>query len=419
MPIKNIIQRLHVPPMSDPHGLKRNIRILYALAFFQTFMLISPVLVPFFESLGMSLSEIFYLQAIYASVIVLLEAPSGYLADRFGRRAVLLIGALANGAGYLWLVFAEGFAGLVVFEVILGVAMSMMSGADLALLYDSERALQASEGEHNEGNSIAHMSSTKAFANGAGALLGGAMAMSSFDTIVQAQAAVSWICLLLAFVLVEPEQSDRDVATTRLDIGDIYRHLMKGDPVLRQVFLAIPVYNLFTFLVIWLIQPYWESRGLSLLVFGMLWFAQSIVVAVASHFGQSLERQRGAVFALALIGLLPVAGHFGMAWLDGWYGIAVSFILYVCRGLYQVILVNALNRRVPGRVRATVNSLTSLSFRFSFILTGPAVGYIAQHHGLAMALNILGVFSAVMFPLIMLPLIRSVRRLQNAATNTA
>src|SRR5690606_4834855 len=118
--------------------------------------------------------------------------------------------------------------------------------------------------------------------------------------------------------------------------------------------------------------------------------------------------------ALTLIGLLPVAGHFGMAWLDGWYGIAVSFILYACRGLYQVILVNALNRRVPGRVRATVNSLTSLSFRFGFVLTGPLVGYIAQNHGLPTALNILGVFSAVMFAVIMLPLIRTVQSLQIA-----
>ena len=90
-------------------GMKRNIRIVYAMAFFHTFMLISPVLVPFFESKGLSLSEIFYLQAIFAIAIVLLEAPSGYLADKIGRRAVLVVGSVAHGAGYLFLVFADGF----------------------------------------------------------------------------------------------------------------------------------------------------------------------------------------------------------------------------------------------------------------------------------------------------------------------
>jgi len=155
-------------------GMKRKIRIVYALAFFHTFMLIAPVLIPFFESKGLSLSEIFYLQAIYATVIVLLEAPSGYLADKMGRRVVLVIGSVAHGAGYFFLTLAGGFCQLVIFEIILGIAMSMMSGADLAMLYDTEQAISQAEDEHR--HSIAQLASTKAFANAAGALLGGAMA---------------------------------------------------------------------------------------------------------------------------------------------------------------------------------------------------------------------------------------------------
>ncbi len=52
-------------------------------------MLIVPVLVPFFQPKGLDLAEIFYLQAVYAAVIVLLEAPSGYFADVMGRRLAL------------------------------------------------------------------------------------------------------------------------------------------------------------------------------------------------------------------------------------------------------------------------------------------------------------------------------------------
>jgi hypothetical protein len=164
--------------------------------------------------------------------------------------------------------------------------------------------------------------------------------------------------------------------------------------------------------VAWLVQPYWEEQGLSLLVFGALWFAQSLTVGVASQCGHYLEKTRGPVFTLFLIGLLPIVGHFGMAWLQGWWGIAVCFILFFCRGLYQVIMVNALNRRVPGNVRATVNSLTSLTFRFGFILTGPLIGHVAETKGLHTALGVLGVASIVTFLLIMLPLISTVKVLQ-------
>ena len=84
--------------------LHRNVPAIYGLAFFHSFMVIVPVIVPFFMSKGLSLADIFYLQAIYAATIVLLEAPSGYFADLFGRRTALLIGSVAHGLapGLAW-----------------------------------------------------------------------------------------------------------------------------------------------------------------------------------------------------------------------------------------------------------------------------------------------------------------------------
>ena len=393
------------------NALRRNIRVIYALAFFHAFMLIAPVLVPFFESKGLTIAQIFYLQAIFAGTIMLLEAPSGYLADKLGRRSVLLIGSVAHGIGALCLLFADSFLGLAIFEFVLGIAGSMMSGADLALLYDSEQSLNAEKEEHCD--SIAHLSSTKAFAAGAGALLGGALALWSFDVILLAQTPLAWICLALALLITEPPAAREADTTTPLNLQGIYTHVIKGDKLLRQVFFAIPLYNLSTFQVVWLIQPYWQERGLSLLMFGILWFAQNMTIGVASHFGHAIEKHRGAVFALLLIGLLPIVAHFGMAWFSGWHGIAICFIVFFCRGLYQVTLVNALNKRVPGSVRATVNSLTSLTFRFGFVLTGPLMGHIAQTRGLSTALYLLGFTSLLMFLLIMLPLIRAVRKMQS------
>jgi len=407
---------IDIPTGNEPDiaGLQRNIRVIYALAFFHTFMLIVPVLVPFFESKGLTLGEIFYLQAIYASMIVVLEAPSGYLADRFGRRAVLLIGSIAHGIGYLWLNFADGFISLVIFELFLGVAVSMMSGADLALLYDTEKALSESEDAHT--GSIAHLGFTKSIAEGSGALLGGALALWSFDAMVLAQSLVAWICLVMAFLLIEPPVNHKEGVPRMLGFNALYQHLMNGDRILRKVFIALPLYNLATFHVVWLVQPYWEEQGLSLMMFGALWFAQSLTVGIANKCGYALEKYKGAVFSLIVIGVLPIIGHFGMAWIGGWIGIAVCFILFFCRGLFQVILVNALNRRVPGSVRATVNSLTSLTFRFGFILTGPLIGHVAETQGLATALNVLGGASVLMFVLIMLPLIKAVTLMQRSAS---
>ena len=97
--------------------LHRNIIIIYGMAFFHSFMVIVPVIVPFFMSKGLSLADIFYLQAVFAATIVVLEAPSGYFADIFGRKTALLIGSVVHGCGYLLLNFADDFTSLIVFEI--------------------------------------------------------------------------------------------------------------------------------------------------------------------------------------------------------------------------------------------------------------------------------------------------------------
>lgn len=388
--------------------LQRNIRLVYGLAFFHCFMIIVPVIVPFFMSKGLSLAEIFYLQTVYAATIVLLEAPSGYFADLFGRRIALLAGSVVHGVGYLLLNFADDFLSLMIFEITVGIAGSLLSGADLALLYDSQKALDNEDSSpHSLG--IAQLGFIKSCAEGCGALLGGVLALWSFEIMVIGQSLAAWVCFILALFVVEPpyKNEGQDESSTRL--VNIFRHMWRSDRVLRNVFIAIPVYNLATIHVAWLVQPYWEDRGVSLAAFGILWFAQSLTVGMASRWSFDIERRHGATAALYLIGMLPVLGFFGMAWFQGWAGIAICLVLFFGRGLVQVILVNALNRRVPSSFRATANSLTSFTFRLGFITTGPLVGYVAESQGLTMALSLLGCSFVAAFLFVMLPLIRSVK----------
>jgi MFS family permease len=397
-----------------PEKIQRNITAIYALAFFQSFMLIVPVIVPFFVDKGLSLAEIFYLQAVFATTIVLLEAPSGYFADLFGRKLALVIGALLHAFGYMLLNFADDLASLMVFEITLGIAMSLLSGADLAILYDTQKSLEENESaEHSQ--VIANLGFFKSGAEALGALLGGALALISFDLMVLVQSSTAWIVPVLALLIVEPPYRNQANPGARVKLLDILRHLLMRDPILRQIVIAIPLYSLATFLVAWLVQPYWEEQGLSLAIFGLLWFTQSMAVAVANRYGFSIERRFGAPIALIVIGLLPIVGHLGMAWLPGWLGIGMGMLIFVGRGLTQVILVNALNRRVPSEFRATANSFTSFLFRLTFIVSGPVVGYLAETQGLAATLNVLAAAFAVVFVTVMLPLVNQVRSIQQRA----
>ena len=101
--------------------LRRNISRTLAFGFFQVFLVIMPVIVPFFESRGLSMQQIFLLQALFAVVVLVMEIPSGYAADILGRRVTLLVGSVFLAFGHSTLLFADGFAGLALFEMCLGI----------------------------------------------------------------------------------------------------------------------------------------------------------------------------------------------------------------------------------------------------------------------------------------------------------
>ena len=83
------------------------------------------------------MTEIMGLQAIFGLVIALLEFPSGYLADRVGYRSALLLGALGSLAGWTAHATATSFWTVAGAEVLLAAGLSLISGADTALLYES------------------------------------------------------------------------------------------------------------------------------------------------------------------------------------------------------------------------------------------------------------------------------------------
>ena len=83
------------------------------------------------------MKDVMLLQAIYSVTIVVLEIPSGYLADAVGRKKTLVFGAIMGFFGFLTYSFSYGFIGFLIAEIILGIGQSMLSGADSALLYDT------------------------------------------------------------------------------------------------------------------------------------------------------------------------------------------------------------------------------------------------------------------------------------------
>ncbi len=393
--------------------LKRNIPVLYLFSFFWLSMVIIPVIVPFFESRGLSLAQVFYLQAIFALFVVLFEVPSGYLADVCGRKKTLVAGSIFHGLGFSWLCVADGFAELVLFEMLVGLGMSLLSGADLSLLYDSQQVL--GQGPEEKTRGIANLRFVKSIAEGVSALLGGFLVIYSFDFVVIANAVFAWCPLILTLGLTEAPFTRMEPAKPVHNLSRVIRHLFVNDRLLRLICMNITFFSLATFYVVWMLQPYWLDQGVPLAAFGLLWAAQSFLFAFASKVCPVMERRFGARPVLVLMAILPIAGYFGMSIWGGALGIVMSFSFFISRGLNQVILTDALNTRVPSEFRATANSMTSFMFRGVYIVTGPLIGLLIDWYGMQVTLVVLGLVCTLLFSFVLLPLLGAVDQAERRA----
>lgn len=388
--------------------LKRNIGRALLLSFFQHFLLVMPIIVILFGSKGVALSDVLLLQALFATLIVLLEVPSGYVADVFGRRGAMIIGGVFLGLGKTWLIFAYGFWELVAFEACLAIALSLISGADLALLYDTELALAESADQKQKAVRRLFFAGnlSEALAAVACSVL---LAFLFMDAVVWVQAVCGWIPLILAFTLVEPPRERLAKVGHGRNFVVILRAMLLDNRILRLTFLALAIWGLTTMYAVWLLQAHWEAQGVELAHFGYLWGALTLLSAVAGRYAQWLEERLGTTSALVVIGVGPVFGYLAMGLLGVVAGIALCSIFFVCRGLGAVILRDALNRRVGSEFRATANSLASFGFRAAFALTAPLVGAALDLWGLRTTLLLLAAASFGIFVTLILPLILAAR----------
>lgn len=101
-----------------------------------------PVLAVLFLDFGLTLEQFALLNVAWAATIVLLEVPSGALADAIGRRRVIVLAAVLMVLEFVILAFAPLgsrwlFPLFVLNRIFSGAAEACASGADESLAYDS------------------------------------------------------------------------------------------------------------------------------------------------------------------------------------------------------------------------------------------------------------------------------------------
>jgi MFS family permease len=383
--------------------VNRNIKLLYGFSFFDPFMIVIPVWVPYLATQGISMRQFMELQAVFAIVILCGEVPSGLLSDLWGRKKTLLVGSTLKAISFSLLPLWSSYEGFLFYHLTMGIALSMISGGDVALLYDSYLAA----GGANSGGATLLGNQKLAGQTGAAvsALLGGAVVTLSYGHLLWANAILSWIPTLLVLGVTEPAVARHRAKRPYEDFKQVVSTVLVRDGVTRLVLLNLVVVGTAGLVMIWTHQKYWQDTAVPLAYFGVLLAGYSQVYGFAGRSAALAGARFGRRPLLAAVGVLPIIACAGMVVFFGWAGIVFGVLGQIGRGLAGVIFLNALNERITSEFRATVISMAQLGTRASFALLGPLVGYGIDAWGLPSVLSALGLLFSIVFVCLLLPLV--------------
>lgn len=347
-----------------------------------------PIVVPFYESNGLSMKDIMVLQAVYSIAIVILEVPSGYLADVIGRKKTLIIGAVFGTFGFTTYSLSYGFTGFLIAEIILGIGQSCVSGADSAMLYDS----LLEKGEQKKYTRFeGRITSLGNVAEAVAGIIGGLLAGITLRIPYVAQAFVAFIALPAALTLKEPSRMVPLIKAGVMEIIQIARFALFRDRVLRRNILLSAVTGTATLTMAWFAQPFFEYSGIEIAWFGVLWTTLNLTVAITSYTAHSLERYLGQARSVLFIAILLPAGYLALSRFHTPVGLIILYLFYLVRGYATPVLKDYINRVTASNIRATVLSVRNFIIRLLFALTGPLLGWVKDIYTLPQALLLAGV----------------------------
>ncbi len=340
------------------------------------------------RQVGMSMTQIMALQAGFGLAVAIFEFPSGFLADRIGYRRTLVIASLVTAAGWGLYVGAATFWRIAAAEALLGVGLSLVSGTDSALLYES---LLDSGDERGFARWSGRMVFWGQSAEGLAALSAGLLYATSAHLPFQIEVVVWIVNLGVAASMSEPSRAQPPLSRGVAQVREMLRFVLTESPRLLRLIFAIVIFGLASFIPVWMIQIYAVESGLPEPWLGPMWAAANFIVALTALLSHRLERALGLPTALAFCGVLVGIGYFGLASVHRVWGFAFYFCLTAARGLSSPMLQHEEHRALTSADRAGFLSLRSLLFRLSFLVLGPAVGWSVDRNGQRPALFAMGV----------------------------
>ncbi|MFT7507062.1 MAG: MFS family permease [Acidimicrobiales bacterium] len=354
--------------------MRKQIYLLMAIRVIRMFLITMPIIVIYWQSHGLRMQDIFVLQVVFSIAIVLFEIPSGYFADKYGRKTSMLLGSILGVTGFFIYWAMPSYLGFILAEIILALSSGFLSGSRDALLFET---LKQNGEESHYAKYQGRIFATGNVSEAVAAICAGIIAsMNSIETVLLIQWIVMLIAIPLTLMLREiPNGAEMKTPT----LLKILHGNFKENKRLRFLNFYTGGISAATLTMVWFAQPYWKELEINILYFGYLWAGLNLLVALGAVVAHRLEKRLSFRTLFVGMAILP----FLLYMFVGYTNVTIFAVIaiasfWLLRGVAQPIIQDYVQRECKDGERATVLSINALVSRLTFSIFSPFLGWVAD-----------------------------------------
>jgi len=359
----------------------------------------------FLLDVGLTIYQVFLVNAVFTAAMTLFEIPTGAVADTRGRKVslqwsslILFIGTLGYLVAGTW---GGGMPAFIIASAVLGLGFTFFSGAAEAWAVDE---LKSAGEEEASASLFAHAATAASVTMLIGTILGGFLGNIDYR-IPYILRAVLFLLMLTLTLFAMPESGWRPdgeklkpTERIRRTLSDSFRYGLKI-PALRQLMGITFILGIFMIWGFYALQPYIVNLAGKP---GAAWLSGLVTsgVTLSQICGQLLSGRRkertgistllSVSLGIACVGAL-ITGLAGLPTISDALGqpftpiVAVIGVMLMMGslGYASPFLRSALHNRIPSEKRATIVSLDSLVGSGGAIFGQPSLGRLAGRFGIA------------------------------------
>ena len=348
--------------------MKKNLKILYATAFFQGMVFYAPVATLYRKAAGVNVWQIALIESISLALALLLEIPWGAAAERIGYRRTLILCNVLFFASKIIFWRAEGFALFLAERILLSVVISGISGVDTSILYlsCSQANSRKAFGLYSVCGQAGLLFATIVFSLciGKNYRLAGLLTVVSYG-----------ISALLTFCLQEVRQPEKQSAPTILCV---LRRTMHNKNLLIFLISCVLLSETHQTLTVFLSQLQYEKSGMSAAAMGGAYLLVTLA-GFSAALSDQLAKRLGTARLAALCFLLAAAACAVLAiTANAFLSVGCIVLLRLAASVFSPLQSQLQNEQITDVNRASALSVQSVFMASIGCVTNLAFGRAAE-----------------------------------------